>query len=76
MMDFEISDCELKTLEVLLEEHNKDCVYGKPTKNGLPPGGTIGGVYTYCFTPTTIGTVKTVKCACGHKMDLTDYEKW
>ncbi len=36
-------------------------------------GGAIGGSLTYCFTPTTLGVVAEVKCACGKKIDLTDY---
>lgn len=27
--------------------------------------GTIGGRYTYCFTPTSIGEVGIVRCSCG-----------
>ena len=35
--------------------------------------GACGGRLTYTFTPTGIGTVKKVKCACGEEIDLTDY---
>jgi hypothetical protein len=38
--------------------------------------GAIGGKTTYCFTPTGIGTVTVVKCACGKEINLTDYESW
>lgn len=27
--------------------------------------GTIGGRYTYCFTPTSIGEIGTIRCSCG-----------
>jgi hypothetical protein len=30
-------------------------------------GGAIGGRLTYYFTPTSIGDVCEVKCACGKK---------
>ncbi len=33
--------------------------------------GAIGGRYTYSFTPTSIGTVVTLACACGEKIDLS-----
>lgn len=31
------------------------------------PSGTIGGRFTYCFTPTSIGTIGEIKCSCGAK---------
>ena len=34
-------------------------------KNHQHNGGTIGGVFTYEFTPTSIGTIGTIKCVCG-----------
>ncbi len=30
-------------------------------------GGAIGGVYTYVFVPTSIGTYGCVKCNCGEE---------
>lgn len=36
----------------------------------------IGGRYTFSFTPTTLGTVAKVTCACGENIDLTNYEEW
>jgi hypothetical protein len=38
--------------------------------------GAIGGAYTWCFTPTGIGVACTVKCACGDKIDITNYDLW
>lgn len=38
--------------------------------------GAIGGAYTWCFTPTSLGTICTVQCSCGDTIDLTDYESW
>ena len=34
--------------------------------------GAIGGVTTYTFTPTGVGILKSVKCACGESLFLTD----
>jgi len=38
--------------------------------------GAIGGGLTYSFTPTSLGTVETVQCACGAKLCLTHFEDW
>jgi hypothetical protein len=38
--------------------------------------GAIGGRLTYCFTPTNLGTIIKIKCACGEELDLTNYESW
>jgi len=39
--------------------------------------GTIGGGYTFTFTPTGLGTVVKVKnCVTGEELDLTDYDSW
>lgn len=40
------------------------------------PSGAIGGVHTFEFTPTGIGVVERVRCACGEHLDLTDYGSW
>lgn len=38
--------------------------------------GAIGGATTYSFTPTGIGVVVKLSCACGKEKDLTDYDSW
>lgn len=38
--------------------------------------GAIGGAYAYCFTPNSIGVVVVVRCACGDKIDVSDYDLW
>lgn len=38
--------------------------------------GAIGGAWTYSYTPTGLGTVVKVSCACGGEIDLTDYDSW
>jgi hypothetical protein len=41
------------------------------------PLGTIGGSYTYSFTPTTLGVVVRVKNnANGKELDISEYEDW
>ena len=39
-------------------------------------GGAIGGVRTYSFTPTGLGVVIVVKCACGAEENCTDFDSW
>ncbi len=34
--------------------------------------GAIGGSTTYSFTPTGLGVITIVKCACGKEIDITD----
>jgi hypothetical protein len=38
--------------------------------------GAVGGRYTFEFTPTSLGTIQKVLCACGESCDVTDYESW
>lgn len=63
-MKFFIGRYELKTLS----EWTHDCP--------LTEHGAIGGAVTYEFTPTNLGVVTKVKCACGETKDLTDYDEW
>jgi hypothetical protein len=57
--------------------HQKDvCKYFDDGKSPECPVGAIGGRVSFHFTPTGIGTVVTVTCACGAKEDLTNYEHW
>lgn len=32
--------------------------------------GCAGGGYDYCFTPTGLGMLAEVRCACGAKIDM------
>lgn len=38
--------------------------------------GAIGGKISYRFTPTGLGTIAVILCACGHKLVLTDFSAW
>lgn len=43
----------------------------------IPYYGAIGGALTYSFTPTSLGTVVTVKHSREEKeLDVTDYDEW
>lgn len=47
-----------------------------PSGSTRRPTGAIGGAYTWEFTPTSLGTVVNVRCACGEKLDVSDYDNW
>ncbi len=36
----------------------------------------IGGRFSYSFTPTGLGEIAAVHCACGKKKTLTDFSEW
>jgi hypothetical protein len=36
-------------------------------------GSVVGGAFTYCFTPTSIGTLVVVKHVFGKEINLTDF---
>lgn len=48
----------------------------KNKKKGEAYVGAIGGAYTFCFTPTGIGTIDCVKCTDGEEIELTDFKNW
>ena len=41
-------------------------------KNHRHNSGAIGGTLTYEFIPTSIGTIGTIKCACGDSFTFED----
>lgn len=69
-MHFTISKQEHKTLQEWLKKHNKKCKFANPISCGV-----IGGRLTYMFTPTSLGCLTGVKCACG-KILLIDINEW
>lgn len=54
-----------------IAEHDKTCKFADPAKCGAS-----GGRLTYSFTPTSLGLIQKVRCACEAEVDLTDYESW
>jgi len=70
-MMFQIAEKEDRTLDNWLEEHNKTCQFADPMNQGAS-----GGRLTYMFTPTGLGLVIRVGCACGEVKDVTVYEDW
>jgi hypothetical protein len=43
--------------------------------SGYPYQGVSGGGLTYCFTPTSIGVVETVKYG-EYELDISNYDMW
>jgi hypothetical protein len=48
----------------------------KKKKDGELYVGAFGGAYSFCFTPTGVGEIVTVKASDGDELDLTDYKTW
>lgn len=65
MITFEITDQQQTEATEWATEHDKTCPYGDPMKQGA-----IGGSLTWKFTPTTIGIMASLCCACGGSVFL------
>lgn len=69
-MTFDLSESQTEQAVAWVDKHTKE-KHPKPRHDGA-----IGGRYTWSFTPTSIGMVAKVTCACGEKIDLSDYQDW
>lgn len=63
---FSISEEEYEAIQKWQEQHEAEKHDGKKSQ------GACGGRYTYCFTPTSLGTVGTVKCTCGEGFTFSE----
>lgn len=69
---FEITKEQHDAIEAWKKEHEAK-VHGATTlEQRLKLGGAIGGLYTYQFCPTSIGTFGKVKCSCGAEFSFED----
>jgi hypothetical protein len=75
---FYISKEELKKANAWQDAHDKEkhMRSDHPLHSAVRYTGAIGGAYTWCFTPTSIGVVCKLKCSCGEELDFTDYDSW
>ena len=40
------------------------------------PPSAVGGAFSYCFTPTSLGLGVRVEYFDGQSIDITSYEEW
>lgn len=66
MRTFTVTDPMLEVLETWDKNHNCN----------IEHSGAIGGRLTFCFTPTSLGEIVRVKCACGEECVLNDFSDW
>lgn len=64
---FAPTESEAVKIRAFVDEHNAR--HGREKTS-------IGGRFTYSFSPTSIGTVVEVRCFCGAKEDVTEYDSW
>lgn len=69
---FSISEEEQKSIRKWMDKHDEEVHHAHTLGDKLKLGGCCGGRYTYEFTPTSIGTIGTVKCSCGAKFTFQD----
>lgn len=65
-MNFELTAQQVK--KALEFERNHQCT--------LENHGTMGESFTYEFTPCGLGMLQSAKCACGERVNLTDFSDW
>lgn len=70
-MNFELDEYELNKYRKWVDEHDKKCPYADRMNQGA-----IGGRMSFTFTPTGLGQITKIKCACGDEVDVTQYEHW
>jgi len=73
MKMFSVDDASLEKVKDWIASHDKTHIRAEQR---VRYAGAIGGEYTWCFTPTSLGDVCKVKCSCGETLDVTDYENW
>ena len=64
-LNYAITDEELAACYEWEEKHVEEKHNGKEI-------GAIGGRFTYCLTPTSIGVCGAVKCSCGERFEFRE----
>ncbi len=67
-MIFELDQIQEARARAFAKEH--EC----PLKEGGV--GAIGGRISFRFTPTGLGVIENVECACGKTLCLTEIDTW
>lgn len=65
-----------KTFTLDEAEEKRAVAFMKRHKHPGQNYGAIGGHITYSFTPTGLGTIIVIRCACGGFKSLTDFSAW
>lgn len=68
MITFTITDDDEAMIKDWQENH--ECKFRSEEWEGRYVGA-VGGADTYQFTPTSLGIIKSVTCACGARFDFT-----
>ncbi len=58
------------------DEAADDWMIAHRIKCRMKDTGAIGGRFTFCFTPTGLGTIFVVRCVCGKEKNVTDFNEW
>lgn len=69
---FPITKEEQEAIEIWKKEHALTAHGLKTVEDRIRAGGSIGGLYTYEFIPTSIGAIGYIKCQCGKKYCFSD----
>ena len=71
---FPITEEQVKEINEWKKKHEEE-VHGLHTlEDKLRANGTIGGMYSYSFIPTSIGTSGKIKCFCGAEFEFQEIE--
>jgi|SRR5581483_455793 len=78
---YSVTKKQVAQAKVWVEKHDleKHAKAMKPYGEGgklIRYSGAIGGAYTWEFTPTSLGIAVNLRCSCGEKFDVTDYDLW
>ena len=65
-MKFDTTDKENTNVLEWIDSHSSKCGYWKQIDK-------LDGIITYCFTPTSKGLQKELRCVCGETGDITDH---
>ena len=68
MLEFVMSEKEVADFDKWRKSHRCEIDEMSPA--------AIGGRWTFMFTPTGLGNVTVVKCACGAELEVTDVSMW
>lgn len=72
---FKLLDDEEERATTWMKGHIPSCKYYDKDR-GIQYVGAMGGAFSYKFTPTSLGTIVSVECACGESEVVTSFDDW